>query len=161
MKNIGLKPLIAVQITIVLALLTLAGVGIYAVRALSNAANDMVQGKNVVADILPPPLYIIEAQLISYDLLLASSAERAPLLEKLRTLNNDYNRRNQYWEASALVPQIKHLLLGRQRQQADLFWRVVTERFIPAIQAGDIATGEAATYHGERHCKRLVTQSHQ
>ncbi len=146
MENLGLKSLVTIQITLVFVLLTLAGVGIYAISTLSNAANDMGQSKDVVADILPPPLYIIEAQLISYDLLRTLGAERLSLLEKLRTLKNDYNRRNQYWKASVLVPQIKHLLLGQQRQQADLFWQVVTERFIPAIQTGDISSAEAAIH---------------
>ena len=143
MATLGLKPLVAIQIVIVLALLTLAGVSLYAIQTLSNAAIDMGQGKDVVVDILPPPLYVVEAQLVSHELLLTVSAERAPLLEKLRTLKNDFDQRNQYWEASTLDSQLKRLLLGKQRRQADLFWREVTARFIPAIQAGDMAAAQA------------------
>lgn len=132
------------QVALVLALLTLAGVGLYALQSLSGAANRVEQGKDVVADILPSPLYIIEAQLTSYDLLRASAAQRAPLLEKLRALRNDYDRRNRYWETSTLEPRLKGPLLGRQRQQADLFWQTATRRFMPAIEAGDAAAAQAA-----------------
>lgn len=143
MKIFGLKPLVATQIIIVLALLTLAAVSIYAIHTLSNAASDMEQGKDLVADILPPPLYVIEAQLVSYELLHTSDEERKPLLEKLKVLKEKYNQRNLYWEKSTLNTQLKRSLLGRQRHQADLFWEVVSERFIPAIQIGDITTAQA------------------
>lgn len=144
MTKPGVEPLIVMQIVIVCVLLTLAGVSIFAIQTLSDAADSMGQGKDVVADILPPPLYVIEAQFVSDDVLHASESERAPLLRKLQSLKNDYDLRNQYWEASTLAPELKRSLLGEQRKQADLLWQQITTRFVPAIQAGDRVAAAAA-----------------
>ena len=46
----------------------------------------MGDGKDIVADILPPPLYIIEAHLLAYQLLDAPPAERAALAARFRAL---------------------------------------------------------------------------
>ncbi|HEY3326245.1 MAG TPA: PAS domain-containing methyl-accepting chemotaxis protein [Novimethylophilus sp.] len=120
-----------------LLLLAFAGLGGYAMRSVGNAAARMGQGKDLVADILPPPLYIIEANLVSKSLLDAEGAERQRLLDKLGALKDDYDTRNRYWEASDVAPEVKASLLGEQRKQADLWWREATERFIPAIRRGD------------------------
>lgn len=151
------KSLILNQLAVLLVLIVLASVSFWALDAMNHSADQMGQGKDVVADILPPPLYLIEAQLTSYDLLHAEAPARQPLIDKLQSLRKDYDSRNQYWENSNLDPAVKASLLGEQRKQADLFWQEMTTHFIPAIQANlpepAQASSRALRAHYEAHRK--------
>jgi methyl-accepting chemotaxis protein len=131
------KSLIVNQIVVLMVLLILTGVGFYSLSSMNKSANRMGDGKDVVADVLPPPLYLIEAQLVASELLQAEASARRPLVDKLLALKKDYDTRNQYWEASGLDQDLKTSLLGEQRKQADLFWKEAQESFIPAIQANN------------------------
>lgn len=151
------KSLIVNQISILLILLLLAGIGLFALHAMKESADQMGQGKDVVADILPPPLYLIEAQLVSYDLLSADVSVRQPLIDKLHSLKKDYDDRNQYWEASNLDQDLKSSLMGEQRKYADLFWKEALEHFLPAIQASNLdaarTSAQSLRIHYEAHRK--------
>lgn len=151
------KSLVINQAIVLLVLLTLAGIGFFALHAMKKSADQMGQGKDVVADILPPPLYLIEAQLVSNDLLQAEAAERQPLLDKLQSLKKDYDDRNKYWETSNLDQQLANSLLGEQRQHGTLFWKEALERFIPAIRTNDMVAASASLKtlrsHYEAHRK--------
>ena len=138
------KSLVINQAIVLLVFLILAGIGFFSLHAMKKSADQMGQGKDVVADILPPPLYLIEAQLVSNDLLQATTAERAPLIEKLRALKKDYDERNQFWETSGLDQTLASNLLGEQRKQGELFWKEALEHFIPAIRANDSAAASAS-----------------
>jgi methyl-accepting chemotaxis protein len=122
---------------IVLLLMSFAVVVWIAVGSISTASNGMGQGKDVVADILPPPLYVLEAELTVLQLQDAKGAEIAPLLTKLEALKKDYDERNTFWEKEALEPSIKKALLGEQKQAADSFWKLVHEDFVAAVKQGD------------------------
>lgn len=145
------KSLIINQIAVLLILLTLAGIGLFALQAMKESADQMGQGKDVVADILPPPLYLIEAELVSYDLLSANASARQPLIDKMRSLKKDYDDRNQYWEASNLDQHLKSSLMGEQRKYADLFWKEALEYFLPAIQADNQDTARASAQNLRTH----------
>jgi len=151
------KSLIVNQIVILLILLLLAGIGLFALHAMKESADQMGQGKDVVADILPPPLYLIEAQLVSYELLSADVSVRQPLIDKLHSIKKDYDDRNQYWEASNLDQDLKSSLMGEQRKYADLFWKEALEHFLPAIQASNLdaarTSAQSLRIHYEAHRK--------
>lgn len=149
--------LIALQTVSLLTLAVITGCGVYGMHVLAGVADRMGQTKDVVADILPPPLYEIEAQLIVYQLLDAPEAERRALVDQLHALKRDYDQRNRYWQQSDLDSAIKSVLLGEQRQYADLFWKEILTRYLPAIEAGDrpAAAGALQTvrkyYRDHRH----------
>ncbi len=113
--------------------------GIAALTKTTHAATEMGTGKDLVADILPPPLFIIESQLTAYDISEAQPDHRQPLIEKLQQLHKDYDTRNQYWESSALDASLKEKLLGEQRKHADAFWKEIDSTFLPAVVANDQA----------------------
>ncbi|MDD2915886.1 MAG: methyl-accepting chemotaxis protein [Gallionella sp.] len=136
------KSLIINQIAVLMVICVLVGISVYALSGMNRSAEYMGQGKDVVADILPPPLYLIEAHLVGIDIVLADAAARQPLLDKLKSLQNDYNVRNQYWDASDLDPAVKASLMGEQRKYADLFWKEVQEVFLPAIQSNDMPAAQ-------------------
>ena len=67
----------------------------------------IVQGKDLIADILPPPQNIIESYLISLQLL--GTAEKAPqdaLIARIKTLRRDYEARHAYWRKQTLENEV-------------------------------------------------------
>ena len=138
LENLPLgKFLRVISVMVFVVLLIVGGVGIASLQRLSSAASLMGQGKDVVADILPPPLYVIEAQLVAYDIAAASSDQRPKLLEKINQLHKDYDDRNKFWTDAELDPSVKQKLLGEQRRQADLFWAELDKNFLPAVASRD------------------------
>ncbi len=138
LKNLSFKTqLIAMVLGVALLLATFAVVVWVAVSTISDAADGMGMGKDVVADILPPPLYILEAELTVMQLKDAGSDDVQPLVAKLKALKDQYDDRNRYWEGAELDPQVKTALLGEQRTAADKFWALALGDYITAINRGD------------------------
>ena len=145
LNKISLKALLFSMLAVTVVIVAvLAGVGFTALNKTAVAANHMGQGKDVVADILPPPLYVIEAQLVVYDLLRAEGNERQSLLTKLQSLKKEYDQRIDFWQKEGFDPQVKAALLGDQHKQGALFWQEAQASFIPAIVAGDMLKAEAS-----------------
>ena len=130
--------LLKIQWILVLLLMGLASAGFYSLHSMQFATDQMALGKDVVADILPPPLYLIEARLVSEESLNASPSERTSKITKLIELKKEYDERIQYWSDSAVDPSVKASLLGEQRKYADMFWNEVTGTLIPALQANSL-----------------------
>ncbi len=68
-----------------LLLTTVAFTTINLIKVNGPVYAEIVQGKDIIADILPPPLYIVEAEKLANELLLeASPAKRAALEQEFR-----------------------------------------------------------------------------
>lgn len=145
------KFLRVISLMVFVVLLIVGGVGIAALQKVSSAATLMGQGKDVVADILPPPLYVIEAQLVAYDIASAAVDQRPKLIEKIRQLKKDYDDRNKYWTESDLDAGVKQKLLGEQRSQADQFWAELDNKFLPAVAAQDTVALEVSLRQMRQH----------
>jgi methyl-accepting chemotaxis protein len=104
----------------------------------------IIQGKDLVADILPPPEYIIESYLVSLRLLESEQAEHSPLIARLNALKKEYDTRHAYWQNEVLSPEISNMLLKEAHQPAETFYQIVFDAFIPAIQRGDKSSANAA-----------------
>jgi len=66
----------------------------------------IVQNKDLVADVLPPPEYIIESYLVTLQLAQAGPDQRAPLVERLKALRDEYETRHRYWTTAGLDPEL-------------------------------------------------------
>ena len=112
--------------------------GQFGLRSVEHAAIQMGDGKDVVADILPPPLYIIEPHLLAYQLLDAPVAERGALAQRYQQLRKDYNDRNAYWvgKGGAVEAPVAQSLLGKQKERGEAYWTQLEQAFIPAVLAG-------------------------
>lgn len=138
LENLSLKKYLRLISALVFVILVIVGaVGIASLQQVSSSASLMGQGKDVVADILPPPLYVIEAQLLAYDIAAAPDEQRPKLLEKIQHLKKDYAERNQFWSNADLDAGVKQKLLGEQKKQGELFWAEVEGNFLPAVAAHD------------------------
>jgi len=105
----------------------------------------IVQGKDLVADILPPPEYVLEPYLVCFQLAAATdSAQRAKLLEQWGALRKAYDERHAYWERAKLGPELNELLLKRSHESAVAFFATADQSLLPAVRQGDTAAARTA-----------------
>ncbi|WP_429156414.1 methyl-accepting chemotaxis protein [Aeromonas veronii] len=143
LKHIHDRSLLFGQVLGIMVIITLISISFFGLYSVRSAADQMGQGKDVVADILPPPLYLIESQLQVYTLLHAKPEEREALLQTLARLQQEFESRNSFWQESSLNEPLRELLLGEQKVQGELFWQLLNDKFVPAIKAGDLAQAGA------------------
>jgi methyl-accepting chemotaxis protein len=94
-----------------------------------------MRSKDLVADILPPPLYVIEARVALGDAARNSGPARDADLARLAELKADYDRQLAHWTRELPEgPMRKALLRGEAGKR---FWALVDESFIPAVRAND------------------------
>ncbi|GFO64151.1 HAMP domain-containing methyl-accepting chemotaxis protein [Geomonas paludis] len=118
--------------------------------------NELVQGKDLVADILPPPEYIIESYLVV--LQAARETDQAKvraLQDSFKKLKGEYNERHAYWGKKLKDGEEKRLISETSYRPAAQFYQVAQSEFFPALLSGDQAkAGQAvATLTGlyEQH----------
>ena len=100
--------------------------------------------KDLVADILPPPNYIIEAYLTILQLADPDrDKERDSLLGKLQQLKNDYHTRHRFWGEQELPANIRQRFLRDAHEPAMRFFDTADKEFVPAIRANDLASAHA------------------
>ena len=128
---------------------TLVVVGLMAVIFASNFALSQLKvggplydkiklGNDLVADILPPPEYVIEAYLEA-TLALQDPATVAARRDRLAQLKKDYDERREFWSKSDLDPAIKAKLVEKSHGEVQRFWTLVDQSFLPALAKGDTA----------------------
>ena len=105
----------------------------------------IAQTKDLVADILPPPAYVLEPYLVV--LQLAASRDKAQqdhLIASLKTLQNNYDERHAFWGGVALNPELGKQLLVQAHNPALAFFRTIREELVPAVQKDDRAAVDSA-----------------
>jgi methyl-accepting chemotaxis protein len=96
-------------------------------------------GNDLVADILPPPEYVIESYLEA-TLALNNPAGLATHRDRLVQLKKEYDERHEFWSKSDLNPTIKAKLVGESHREVQRFWTAVEQVFLPALAKSDMAT---------------------
>jgi methyl-accepting chemotaxis protein len=111
-------------------------------RAASNAAGDVFFAKDVVADILPPPMYLIELRLILSQAVEGSIDALQAQREQAR-LSDEYAARVKHWTAQPAGALTK-LLLGAQHETATKFIDAARSMVVEPLVAGDSEAARAA-----------------
>ena len=96
-----------------------------------------------VADILPPPEFVIEPYLEA-TLLLENPGRFVVHRDRLAQLEKDYQAEGQRWRASDLDADLKQQIASQSAVSAQQFWQELDERFLPAVKAGDHAAMQAS-----------------
>ncbi len=116
----------------------------------------IVLGKDMVADILPPPEYIIESYLEA-TLALQEPANAAAHRDRLKKLRAEYDERRAYWQTEPeFDADIKRTLTEKSYAPVATFWKVLEGEFFPALERKDMAgagkayTALAAAYRAHR-----------
>lgn len=102
--------------------------------------SEIVQNKDLIADILPPPEYILESYLLSFEM--ANDEDAAHLdqyIERSKSLRKDYDVRHLYWDNALASSPIKTTLLSDSYKPAVAFYRLMDEQLVPALKSGDRA----------------------
>ncbi len=98
---------------------------------------------DLIADILPPPSYIVEPYLEA-TLLVRDPTQVEERALRLAQLRKDFDARQAYWQRSALKSDARATLTGPAHDTAMAFWQELDEVAIPAARAGDAAALEAS-----------------
>lgn len=105
----------------------------------------IVQEKDLVADVLPPPEYILESYLVSFQLMATEDeTERKRLVARLQALKDEYDTRHVFWSKEGLEPDIAALLLEQAYKPAMRFYEIAFTQLIPALERHDKPAGGAA-----------------
>ena len=100
--------------------------------------------QDLVADILPPPEYIIETYLTTLQLLEENTpARRDSLVAQCRSLEKDYDDRHGFWNGALEDGPLKHAMTVESAEPALEFYRVLDSQFLPAIRIGDRPRAES------------------
>ncbi len=117
---------------------------------------NIVQGKDLVADILPPPEYIIESYLVALQMLgNTDEAMLASLIKRSESLKNEYLARYAFWKTNLDDGQIKSALLETAYHPAVAFFETLNTKYIPAVKSGnkdlahDLAYGQLLKQYEE------------
>lgn len=103
---------------------------------------DVRQRSDLIADIMPPPKFIMEPYLLCF--LIASEedvAKRGELELRLAKAQQAYEDRSSYWERNLKEDDpIWALLASESHKPAQKFFKVVNDQFLPAVAAPFNAT---------------------
>jgi methyl-accepting chemotaxis protein len=127
-------------------LLSFSLYGLYCVSTINEVKvngpiyEDIQRSQDVIADVLPPPEYLVETMLIAYQLLDAGEpGEVATLIARAERLRSEYLERHAYWVRALPPGPLRSTLVDSSFQPAQRMLDALENRFIPAIRAGDKA----------------------
>jgi methyl-accepting chemotaxis protein len=115
--------------------------GIYALSEVKVGGplyNKIKLGNDLIADILPPPEYVIESYL-EVTLALNNPAELGARRDRLVQLKKGYDERHAFWLKSDLNPAIKTKLVQDSHREVQRFWAAIEQTFLPALAKADTA----------------------
>ncbi len=130
---------------VVLGLATSIGLQNYTLSQLKVSGpiyNGIIDSKDLVADILPPPLYVVEAYMLASEAVLDPGKAEAAVA-KVQRLAADYQARRDYWQQSQLPDALKTKLMSDVLVKGDAFWASYEQSFGPGA-ALDGAEKQAA-----------------
>ncbi len=99
---------------------------------------EVVQQKDLIADILPPPEYLVESYLVVHQLVEESDPTRTSSLQtKSKALRADYEQRHEYWTKNLPEGKIKQTLVETSYASGMKFLELQDNEFMAAIRRDD------------------------
>ncbi|MBR0843743.1 HAMP domain-containing protein [Bradyrhizobium liaoningense] len=138
--------IIAFGIVLAIGFTAVVSTSLYALRELKVGGplySDIKLGNDLIADILPPPEYVIEAYLEA-TLAMREPDQLAAHGERLVQLRKDYDERKAFWVASSLSADLKIALVSKSDAEVQKFWKLLSDQLLPALKARDMAASERA-----------------
>ncbi|ATC33983.1 methyl-accepting chemotaxis protein [Caulobacter vibrioides] len=126
--------------------------GLLHLRVGGPIANRQAAAFDLVADILPPPAYLVESMLVVEQGSQDPSAAEATLA-KLAALRADYETRIAYWRKSE-IPEDAKASLARLDEHGRAFWRELDQTYAPALKSGDVIAVNMAAAKLDGHYRR-------
>ncbi len=99
---------------------------------------EIVSGKDLIADVLPPPAYIIESYLLVHEIEEATDPAELPgLIQSGTRLRQEYEARHDHWAGALADGSLRRALVELSYEPAQRFFQIRDSEFIPAVQRGD------------------------
>jgi len=167
MKNISINKKLIILLTVFIA-----GYGIFGwlsfstlntLRIHGNLYNQISVSKDLIADVMPPPEYIIETYLDVLEMVDETDPAKINYFSaELKRLQSDYEQRHQFWKNEPILESgaLRDAMIVGAYNPAMKFYDIVFSKFIPALQKGDreyakeLARGELKTIYTE-HRKNI------
>lgn len=139
LENLRMSTLLRIPVVVLLCVMGTATVVTHlAIKSVLSTASQQGLAKDLVADILPPPMYVIEAQMTAMELLNGPPGRREENFKRLQELHKDFEDRSAYWSADRdLDSEPKSNLLGKHRETGKRFFTELEANFVPAMRKGD------------------------
>ncbi|KQS83833.1 MULTISPECIES: methyl-accepting chemotaxis protein [unclassified Rhizobium] len=125
----------------------------------------VIYGKDLIADILPPPLYTVESYMLAMEAVSNPEFAKANL-DKITVLKKAFEDRRVYWKASTAPATLMAKLENDVLARGDLYWEVMEKKFLASFQSGDLAGAQAALadlktsfHHHETAVNELVAMA--
>jgi len=93
-------------------------------------------GNDLVADILPPPAYVLEAYLEA-TLALRNPSNLSTHQGRLKDLHKEYSERREFWAKSEIEPLMKEKLTAKSDAEVQKFWLITEQEMLPALSKND------------------------
>lgn len=124
------------------------------------AYNQILQSADLIADILPPPEYIVETYLNILQLSRETDSKKIDLLlSNLKRLEKEYYERHEYWIKDLPDGDLKNSLIIDSYKPADELYKILNQDFLPAILAknykltDELANGKLKNLYDEHRLK--------
>ena len=112
---------------------------------------DIVQGKDVIADVLPPPKYIIESYLVVLQMVEEKDKGRVlAYIDRGKKLRSEYEERQAFWSEDLPPGRLKDFMVSQSFRPAVEFYEIRDRELVPALLAGESARAKEIAY-GKLH----------
>ena len=130
------KLLILIAISVI-GLVVFSVISYYTIEKLKiigNLYTKIIEGKDLVADILPPPEYIIESYLLTYEMVNAESeSELTQYISNYKQLEKEYYERHQIWDNVLESGDIRQNMVEYSFIPADKFYKKINSELLPLL----------------------------
>jgi methyl-accepting chemotaxis protein len=100
----------------------------------------IVLHKDLLADVLPPPAFIVESYLKAQLLRDTKDSNTVQkILAEINKLKDEYDSRQQFWSEQLAAGPIKDIIVDKSKKPAEEFFNIVRNELVPAISKGDSA----------------------
>ncbi len=119
-----------------------AFIALQKVKIGSNTYDEIILSKDLTADILPPPEYVIESYLMGMEYMLDDDADsRKVKLEYIDGLKEEYVKRHDFWveceKHGKIDDEISAEFLNNSYEAAEKFFDVFYNKMVPAVEEQD------------------------
>ncbi len=168
MKFTIARGLLIFGVIVIAGLVLSIGIKTYAfnkLRVNGPVYTQVIYGKDLIADILPPPLYTVESYMLAMEAVSNPEFAKANL-DKITVLKKAFDDRRVYWKASTAPATLMTKLENDVLARGDLYWEVMEKTFLASFQSGDLAGAQAALadlktsfHHHETAVNELVAMA--
>lgn len=117
----------------------------------------IIAGKYLVADVLPPPAYLLESYQAVLEMAYAEASAMPDLIKNQERLAIEFESRNEYWRGQLQPGPLREAMVKGAYSSGRTFLDTVRDKFLPALSAGDRNRIQALLpelsrlYHAHRH----------